>query len=102
MADATAAAGTKLHHPNAGGAKIVTALANPVDYFEATFSAQAGVPSGLDVPIAIPERLAALETDAVDHAVPGDEGTGRPWPGVGAAAQGDAGEAFRRPRGHAP
>ena len=44
VADTTAAAGTKLRHPDAGAAKIVTALANPIDYFEATFTAQAGVP----------------------------------------------------------
>jgi PKD repeat protein len=43
-ADTSAAFNTKLHHPDAGGAKLVTPLANPIDYFEATFTAQAGIP----------------------------------------------------------
>jgi HKD family nuclease len=42
--DSTAAGGSRLHNPDAGAAKISTALASPVDYFELTFTAQAGVP----------------------------------------------------------
>jgi hypothetical protein len=43
-ADATAAGGAKLRHPNAGAGKLSKALANPVNYFEMTFNAEAGVP----------------------------------------------------------
>ena len=42
--DATAAGGALLRHPNAGAAKLSSALASPVNYFEMTFTAQAGVP----------------------------------------------------------
>ena len=42
--DATAAGGALLRHPNAGAAKLSSALANPVNYFEMTFDAVAGVP----------------------------------------------------------
>ena len=42
--DATAAGGAYLHHPDAGAPKRDKALANPVDYFELTFDAVAGVP----------------------------------------------------------
>ncbi|MEN3338673.1 MAG: hypothetical protein V7647_2349, partial [Acidobacteriota bacterium] len=40
--DSGAAGGARLQNPNAGAAKIVTALANPADYFEMTFTASAG------------------------------------------------------------
>jgi hypothetical protein len=43
-ADGTAAGGAKIRHPNAGAAKITVAAANPVNYFEMTFTAQAGRP----------------------------------------------------------
>jgi hypothetical protein len=42
--NATAAGGALLRHPNAGAAKLSSALANPVNYFELTFEAQANVP----------------------------------------------------------
>ena len=43
--DATAPYGGKtLRHPDVGAAKLTTALASPVNYFELTFSATAGVP----------------------------------------------------------
>lgn len=42
--DATAASGVKMRHPDAGAAKVTTALASPANYFEMTFSAEAGVP----------------------------------------------------------
>jgi hypothetical protein len=41
-ADATAAGGARLHLPDAGTAKVTTALANPTQYFEMTFTADAG------------------------------------------------------------
>ena len=41
--DATAAQRSALLNPNASAAKITTALASPVNYFEASFTAQAGV-----------------------------------------------------------
>jgi hypothetical protein len=44
VTDATAAGGARLQNPNAGAAKITTALASPVDYFELTFDADAGKP----------------------------------------------------------
>jgi len=40
--DATAAGGAKMRHPNANAAKIATASANPANYFEVTFNAEAG------------------------------------------------------------
>jgi hypothetical protein len=40
--DTTAAGGKRLRNPNASGAKIVTASANPANYFEMTFNANAG------------------------------------------------------------
>jgi hypothetical protein len=43
-ADSTAAGGVRLRHPDAGTAKLTTALANPVHYTEFTFTASAGVP----------------------------------------------------------
>jgi hypothetical protein len=43
-ADSTAAGGARLQNANAGAAKITTAQANPVHYFELTFSADAGKP----------------------------------------------------------
>ncbi|MEX2660660.1 MAG: phospholipase D-like domain-containing protein, partial [Vicinamibacterales bacterium] len=43
-ADATAASGVKMRHPDAGAAKITTASASPANYFDMTFSAEAGVP----------------------------------------------------------
>ncbi len=42
VSDTTAAGGARIWHPNAGGAKITTPLASPADYFEMTFTAQAG------------------------------------------------------------
>jgi hypothetical protein len=42
-ADSTAAGGTRIRYPDAGGAKLTTAFANPAHYFETTFNAQAGV-----------------------------------------------------------
>jgi hypothetical protein len=41
---ADAAGGALLRHPDGGAAKILTPLASPVDYFELTFDAVAGVP----------------------------------------------------------
>ena len=40
--DATAAGGRKMRHPDAGAAKVATASANPANYFEVTFNAEAG------------------------------------------------------------
>jgi phospholipase D-like protein len=40
--DSTAAGGAKMRHPNANAAKIATASANPANYFEVTFTAEAG------------------------------------------------------------
>jgi hypothetical protein len=42
--DATAAGGEKMRHPNAGAPKVSAALASPADYFELTFTAEAGRP----------------------------------------------------------
>ena len=42
--NATAAGQTVLRHPDAGAAKITTALASPSNYFEVSFNAVAGVP----------------------------------------------------------
>lgn len=44
VADGTAAGGLRLVHPNADVAKLTTALATPVHYFETTFEAAAGRP----------------------------------------------------------
>jgi phosphatidylserine/phosphatidylglycerophosphate/cardiolipin synthase-like enzyme len=44
VSDATAAGGRALRNPDAGAAKIAPALSTPGNYFEATFSAQAGIP----------------------------------------------------------
>jgi hypothetical protein len=41
-ADSTAAGGLRMWHPDAGAAKITTALASPANYFELTFNAVAG------------------------------------------------------------
>ncbi len=43
-ADATAAGGTSLRTPDRSAAKVTTALSAPVDYFEVTFTAEAGTP----------------------------------------------------------
>jgi phosphatidylserine/phosphatidylglycerophosphate/cardiolipin synthase-like enzyme len=43
VADATAAGGARMYQTNAGAAKITTPSANPANYFELTFSADAGV-----------------------------------------------------------
>jgi len=43
-ADSTAAAGTALKNSDRGAAKIATPLAIPADYFEYSFSAEAGTP----------------------------------------------------------
>ena len=42
VSDATAAGGARLHNPDAGAAKLPNALANPGNYVELTFTAQAG------------------------------------------------------------
>jgi hypothetical protein len=42
--DASAAGGAKIRNPNAGVPKIATASANPANYFELTFTAEAGRP----------------------------------------------------------
>jgi endonuclease/exonuclease/phosphatase family metal-dependent hydrolase len=48
--DATAPGGAKtMRHPDTGAAKITTAAASPANYFELTFSAQAGVPYHLSL-----------------------------------------------------
>ena len=48
--DATAPGGGKtMRHPDGGAAKIMTAAASPANYFELTFSAQAGVPYHLSL-----------------------------------------------------
>ena len=44
MADSTAAGGERAWHPNAGAAKLNAPIANPVNYIELTFSAEAGRP----------------------------------------------------------
>jgi hypothetical protein len=44
VADAAAASGARVWHPNAGAPKLNTPLASPINYFEITFEAQAGVP----------------------------------------------------------
>ena len=44
VADATAADGVRIEHPDAGAAKVATPLAAPLDYFEMTFTAEAGRP----------------------------------------------------------
>lgn len=43
VADASAAGGNRIFNPDAGVPKIVNPVANPADYFEMTFNAQAGV-----------------------------------------------------------
>jgi hypothetical protein len=42
VSDGTAAGGARLHNPDAGAAKLVSALANPASYFELSFTAQGG------------------------------------------------------------
>ena len=44
VSDASAAGGKAVRHPNAGAVKLAQALAQPVNYFEQTFTAEAGVP----------------------------------------------------------
>src|SRR5262249_21907434 len=44
VSDATAAGGLRMWNPDAGAAKLGSALASPGTYFEITFTAQAGVP----------------------------------------------------------
>jgi hypothetical protein len=44
VADATAAGGHRLTHPDASASKLNTPLASPVHYFEMTFTAEAGTP----------------------------------------------------------
>jgi acid phosphatase type 7 len=44
IADATAAGGVAVRQPNAGAAKISSAVASPASYFEVTFNAQAATP----------------------------------------------------------
>ena len=43
VADSSAAAGSRLANPDAGAAKLLAPLASPINYFEMTFSALAGV-----------------------------------------------------------
>jgi hypothetical protein len=43
VADATAAAGRRLANPDAAAPKLTSALASPANYFEMTFTAEAGV-----------------------------------------------------------
>jgi hypothetical protein len=40
--DAAAAGGRRIRHPNAGAAKVAAPLATPANYFEMTFTAEAG------------------------------------------------------------
>jgi endonuclease/exonuclease/phosphatase family metal-dependent hydrolase len=42
--DSSAIGGAKIRHPNSSASKITRALASPSNYFELTFTAQAGVP----------------------------------------------------------
>jgi glucose/arabinose dehydrogenase len=44
VADSTAAAQLRMHHPDAGAAKLAAPLANPANYFELTFTPVAGRP----------------------------------------------------------
>jgi hypothetical protein len=44
VSDSTAATGVRLQNPNAGAAKLTSALAQPVHFFELTFDAEAGRP----------------------------------------------------------
>jgi phosphatidylserine/phosphatidylglycerophosphate/cardiolipin synthase-like enzyme len=44
QSDSSAAGGSKIRHPNAGAAKLSSALSNPTNYFELTFTAEAGTP----------------------------------------------------------
>ena len=44
VSDSTAAGGERLCNPNSGASKLSSALANPSNYFEMTFTAQAGTP----------------------------------------------------------
>ena len=44
VSDTTAAGGLRIHNPDGGAAKITTASATPVNYFEVTFNAVAGKP----------------------------------------------------------
>jgi hypothetical protein len=44
VADVTAAGGARLNNPNAGAARIEPPLASPANYFEMSFTAQAGQP----------------------------------------------------------
>lgn len=61
--DASAAGGSAVWFPNAGAAKITTALASPSSYFELTFDAEAGVPYRLWV------RLRAQNNDWANDSV---------------------------------
>ena len=42
LSDASAAGGSRIHHPDAGAPKVTTASANPTHYFEMGFTADAG------------------------------------------------------------
>ena len=44
VADATAAGGIRIEHPDAAAAKVAAPLAAPADYFELSFNAEAGRP----------------------------------------------------------
>ena len=44
VSDATAAGGARIHNPDQGAPSAPLALANPADYFEMTFNAQANTP----------------------------------------------------------
>ena len=43
VADASAAGGTRVRNPDAAAPKLLVALANPANYFELTFQAEAGI-----------------------------------------------------------
>lgn len=44
VADKTAAGGSRIEQPDASAAKITTAAANPANYFDVTFTAEANTP----------------------------------------------------------
>lgn len=43
VSDSSAAGGQALHHPNAGAPRVTAPLASPINYFDLTFTADAGV-----------------------------------------------------------
>ena len=62
-ADATAAGGSAVWYPNAGAAKVTTAVAAPSSYFEISFDAEAGIPYRLWI------RLRAQNNDPLNDSV---------------------------------